>query len=146
MRNVRRLYVPEAIVFGTSVTHDRRPIFAEARWRDLLFDTLHRVRESHPFHLLAYVVLPDHLHWLMQIPADATYSGIMQSIKRNFSLNYKTAAGIAKPFTVWQLRFWDHVIRDEEDLNRHLDHIHYNPVKHGLSARPENWPCSSFRF
>jgi putative transposase len=44
----------------------------------------------------------------------------------------------------WQKRFWDHIIRDEEDLAQHLDYIHYNPVKHGLVTRPEEWQHSSF--
>lgn len=45
---------------------------------------------------------------------------------------------------VWQKRFWEHQIRDEEDFNKHLDYIHYNPVKHGLVSRVRDWPFSSF--
>ncbi len=45
---------------------------------------------------------------------------------------------------IWQNRFWEHLVRDEEDYRRHLDYIHINPVKHGLAARPEDWPHSSF--
>jgi putative transposase len=107
---------------------------------------MHRVQQTHPFHLLAYAVLPDRLHGLMQCAANTTYSEAMPSIKRNFALNYKAAGGIETPSTVWQPRFWDHVIRDENDLQRHMSYIHYNPVKHGLSTRLEEWPCSSFRF
>lgn len=44
----------------------------------------------------------------------------------------------------WQKRFWDHIIRDECDFERHLDYIHYNPVKHGLVTKPEDWPHTSF--
>ena len=47
--------------------------------------------------------------------------------------------------TIWQPRFWEHVIRDEGDFRRHLDYIHYNPVKHGLVSAPAAWPYSSFR-
>ena len=45
---------------------------------------------------------------------------------------------------VWQRRFWEHSLRDEEDLNRHIEYIHYNPVKHGLVKRAADWPWSSF--
>ncbi len=46
--------------------------------------------------------------------------------------------------TVWQRRYWEHLIRDEKDWQRHMDYIHYNPVKHGLVERPGDWPHSSF--
>jgi putative transposase len=45
---------------------------------------------------------------------------------------------------LWQRRFWEHLIRDENDLNKHLDYIHWNPVKHGLVKRVTDWPHSSF--
>jgi putative transposase len=45
---------------------------------------------------------------------------------------------------IWQRRFWEHQIRDEADLNRHIDYIHHNPVKHGLVERVVDWPYSSF--
>ncbi len=45
---------------------------------------------------------------------------------------------------VWQRRFWEHQIRDERDLQRHVDYIHYNPVKHGLVENVEDWPWSSY--
>ena len=46
---------------------------------------------------------------------------------------------------MWQRRFWEHLIRDEADLSRHRDYIHYNPVRHGLAASPKEWPYSSFK-
>jgi len=68
----------------------------------------------------------------------------MHSLKPNFTKAYKRQLGIAGSMKFWQKRFWDHVIRDETDLERHLDHIHYNPVKHGLVSKPEMWPQSSY--
>jgi putative transposase len=146
MRNVRRFYIPNAIVFITSVTYGRRPVFGQDTWGDLLFETMQAVQQIHPFRLLAYVILPDHLRWLMWTPEDVTYSQVMQSIKRNFTLNYKAALGITSSLSLWQERFWDHVIRNDDDLGRHFDYIHYNPVKHGLVDKPEDWPRSSFCF
>lgn len=146
MRNVHRYYVPGALVFVTCVTHGRRPIFAQQQSRDLLFDTMRRVQALHPFQLLAYVVLPDHLHWLMRTPAPVTFSEVMHSIKRNFAVNVQGAGGDPSVQPVWQPRFWDHVIRDEADLAHHCDYIHYNAVKHGLCERPEDWPFSTYGF
>ena len=70
----------------------------------------------------------------------------MQSIKWNFTRNYKESKGISDTVSLWQNRFWDHVIRDEADLSRHIDYIHYNPVKHGYVDAPEKWQYSTFAF
>lgn len=68
----------------------------------------------------------------------------MHSLKPSFTKAYKRAIGFTGRMNFWQMRFWDHIIRDEVDLQRHLDYIHYNPVKHGWVAKPEDWPHSSF--
>ncbi len=94
--------------------------------------------------MLGYVFLPDHLHLLMRPTGDSNFSQIMHSLKPNFTKAYKQSRGIKDSLSLWQRRFWDHVIRDPEDLERHLDYIHYNPVKHGLVTRPETWSQSSF--
>jgi putative transposase len=114
----------------------------------LLFETMREVQKRHPFRLLAYVILPDHLHWLLkvQVHTGENFSTVMQSIKRNFTLNYKDAHNIDTPLQLWQPRFWDHIIRDQEDMNNHFDYIHYNPVKHGYAARPEDWSHSTYHF
>jgi putative transposase len=99
-----------------------------------------------PFELLAYVLLPDHFHWLILMPENQTnFSTPLQKIKWYFTLDYKRANHISSPVSIWQRGFWDHVIRDEEDLATHLDYIHWNPVKHGLVKRVEDWADSSFK-
>jgi hypothetical protein len=72
-------------------------------------------------------------------------SEIMQSVKLRFTHRYKRIHGINDNISLWQRRFWDHLARDQEDVNRHLDYIHYNPVKHGYMSKPLNFPFSSFR-
>ena len=74
------------------------------------------------------------------------FSNVLHSIKRNFTFNYKSAHNISGSISIWQRGFWDHVIRDERDLNRHFDYIHWNPVKHRLATHPEDWKCSSYNF
>ncbi|MCL1635196.1 transposase [Luteimonas sp. SX5] len=107
------------------------------------------VRKRHPFQTDAIVTLPDHLHCLWTLPeGDADYPTRRRSIKTRFTASL-AASGIranrrCHERAVWQPRFWEHAIRDEMDLSRHIDYIHFNPVKHGLTDRVSDWPHSSF--
>jgi len=141
---INRWYVPNALYFIVGVTQDRRPLFAETTHVALLRETLHRVKELHPFEMKAYVFLPDHFHVLMFVPETTNISRLLQSWQRNFTLNYKAAHGIATALRLWQRGFWDHVIRDANDYERHFHYIHYNPVKHGLVRQVCEYPHSSF--
>jgi putative transposase len=104
------------------------------------------VKRKYSFEIFAYVLLPDHFHWIIKMPEDDTdFSKIVHSVKRNFTLNYKKSNGINHQMNVWQPRFWDHVIRDEQDLKNHLDYIHWNPVKHEITNQPDQYRFSSFQ-
>ncbi len=142
--NFRRYYIPNSIVFITTVVERREPIFAASTNVALLRDILRSVKTLHPFSMLAYVFLPEHFHILIRPTGASNYSRIMQSFKTNFTKEYKSRLNISGSMKFWQKRFRDHVIRDDEDLRRHIDYIHYNPVKHGLVTRQENWAHSSF--
>ena len=145
MPNFKRHYIPNSIVFITGVTDHRQPYLASDDDLHLFWRTLRNVREIHPFGLLAYVILPDHFHWLMRVDDESgDFSRVLHSIKRNSTLNHKKAHRIEASFSLWQGRFWDHVIRDENDLKRYFDYIHWNPVKHGYVTCPEQWPQSTF--
>lgn len=146
MRNVRRFYVPNAIVFLTLVTKDRQVLFSlnQSHHVDMFFDKMRAVREFKPFKLLAYNFLPDHIHLLIRPTGEANFSSIMQSVQRSYTFEYKDYYGIEESLNLWQQRFWDHIIRDQDDLNRHFDYVHWNAVKHGLVNRPEDWPHSSY--
>lgn len=142
--NIRRYYVPGATVFLTQVVYGRQPIFQHPQHLTLLRTVLHNVQDHHPFQMRAYVFLPDHFHLLIRPHDGTTFSDVMHSLKRNFSIEYKAALGIHGRMRFWQKGFWDHLIRDENDFAHHLDYIHYNPVRHGLVTHPEDWPHSSF--
>lgn len=144
MPNYRRYHVPHAIYFITLTIHARKPMFADPQSAQLLLDTLHAVKNIHSFDLLAYCILPDHLHLLLKPNGRATASSIVHSLKRNFTINLKSSPHTTITGSPWQDRFWDHVIRNEKDLAVHLDYIHYNPVKHGLVNSPENYTFSSY--
>ena len=104
---------------------------------------MREVKSSSGFAMNAYVILDDHFHWIIT-PVGQNFSAIMQSIKLRFVHRYKKAIGKKEQATLWQRRFWDHVIRNDEDLHRHMDYIHYNPVKHGLVKQVSQWPYSTY--
>jgi len=145
MSDYRRLYIPGGTYFFTLVAYRRQTIFADDARVELLRQAFREVKAKRSFDVLAAVILPDHLHCLWRLPeGDADFSTRWQMVKTNFSRHIpaKTRKNGAK--TVWQPRFFDHCIRDEYDVHKHLDYIHYNPVKHGLVASPGDWPHSSF--
>jgi putative transposase len=141
---IRRWYVPNAVYFIVAVTQTRRPLFAEPANMALLRETLRRVKALYPFKMHAYAFLPDHVHLLIFVPETTSISKLMQSWQRNFTLNYKAAHDITEPLRLWQRGFWDHVICDARDYDRHFHYIHYNPVKHGFVRRAVDYPHSSF--
>lgn len=133
MSNYRRVYIPGGTYFFTVVSYRRQPLFAGDGRVEQLRQSFREVKAKRPFGLLAAVVLPDHLHCLWRLPEDdADYSTRWQMVKADFSRHIpaKIKKGGAK--TILQPRFYDHCIRDESDFHKHLDYIHYNPVKHGL--------------
>jgi putative transposase len=155
MSEYRRWYVPGGMCFFTVVTQGRIPTFHDPVAVRLLGEVMRTVRAKYPFRSIAVVVLPDHLHCVWSLPrGDANYSGRWRWIKGAFTERWLLAGGSeSSPSAsrvrngergVWQRRFWEHQIQDELDLERHIDYIHYNPVKHRYAARPADWPWSSF--
>ena len=117
---------------------------------DILREAVRRVRQNHPFTIVAMVVLPEHLHAIWQLPQnDTNYPLRWSLIKACFSRALPKTESICpsrarkRERGIWQRRYWEHQIRNETDLQHHVDYIHYNPVKHGYTARPADWPFSS---
>ena len=144
----RRFYQPGSRYFFTVVTQSRRPLLIDniERLRTALRETCQR----YPMKIEALVILPDHLHTLWRLPeGDSNYSLRWMVLKRLFSSALQAMPASASQSAkrekgVWQRRFWEHAIRNEEDWARHMDYIHYNPVKHGYTDDPAAWPYSSF--
>ena len=134
-----------SFVYITQTVGDRAPVFRNPIFAAMLLDTLRAVKCVHPYKMFGYCLLPDHFHLLVCPTHPETISTIMQSVKRNFTLDYKREIGVSGRMNFWQKSFMDHVIRDEIDREHHLNYIHYNPVKHGLVSKPEDWEWSSFR-
>ena len=144
--NFRRYYIPGSAVFITQVVQDRKAIFHDPKYLNLLLEILQSVKELHPFVMLGYVFLLDHFHMIIQPMGEGNFSTIMHSLKSNFTREYKKRIGLlpSQSMKFWQKRFWDHVIRDDKDLENHLHYMHFNPVKHGLVTDPRDWKNSSY--
>lgn len=139
MSKLIRHYSPGQTYFVTSVTHDRQRILVENS--DIFWVAVERVKKDMPFELSAWVIMPDHFHIIIN-PLESELSSIIKRIKLSFAYQFRNSKGMYRG-KVWQSRFWDHIIRDENDLKRHLDYIHYNPVRHGMVNSPFAWDQSS---
>jgi putative transposase len=149
MARYRRNFVSGGTFFFTVTLVDRRSS-ALVDHVDALRAAFRAGRRERPFTVDAIVILPEHLHAIFTLPAgDADFSGRWRRIKGHFSSHMISASASAKrhpngDYALWQRRFWEHTIRNEDDFARHVDYIHFNPVKHGLVSRVRDWPYSSF--
>jgi putative transposase len=156
MPEYRRARTPGATFFFTVNTHLRQPFLIDADVRAALREGIERVRATMPFQIDAWVLLPDHLHCLWTLPeGDGDFSTRWRIIKtivtqrcgsqlnKNELLSERRVA--KNQSSLWQQRFWEHQIRDNIDYGRHVDYIHWNPVKHGHVETAGDWPYSSLR-
>ncbi len=146
----RRIQHPGACYFFTLVTYQRQPLLTQKNI-DRLRLAFKREMQNRPFNIEAIVILPDHLHTLW-IENDNDYSTRWSNIKRFFSIGCEQSLSKIsnsrqnkREKNIWQRRFWEHTIRDQQDWQKHMDYIHYNPVKHGYVEAPVDWPYSSFK-
>ena len=155
MSRFRRVSIAGGCYFFTVVSYRRRPILCGDTVRHALRRAIEEVRVKRPFSIDAWVLLPDHLHCIWTLPqGDADYSNRWMMIKRLVSIACRDdcrridwigqSRQQHRESTMWQRRFWEHHIRDDEDLSRHLDYVHFNPVKHGLVSNAADWPYSTF--
>ena len=150
MTPYRRNFIPGGCFFFTVNLADRR-LRLLTEHVDALRSAFRETRQRHPFTTDAVVVLPNHLHAVWTLPeGDRDFATRWRLIKSRFSRNFSidepiSASRAAKSERgIWQRRYWEHTIRNEEDLARHVDYVHINPVKHGLVKRVRDWPHSSF--
>ena len=149
----RRTYIPGGTYFFTLVTFQRRPIFSSPDAVDTLRNAFQYMLSRMPFTIVAIVILPEHIHSIWALPQDdSDYSTRWRLIKSHFTRHWQTKGTLSVNASrrekgeadIWQRRYWEHLIRDEADLTRHIEYIHYNPVKHGLARSAVEWKYSSF--
>ncbi len=146
----RRAFIPGGSLFFTLVTDKRRPLFHDGKNVGTLREAFRNVKIKRPFDIDAIVIMPDHLHCIWTLPpGDEDFSTRWRLIKTWFTKHYRddlyAASDEARRQAIWQHRFWEHVLRDQNDFNRHVEYIHYNPVKHGYVIAAREWPYSSFQ-
>jgi len=159
MSNYRRFYNDNyKYVFFTLVTNMRHPILIENI--DILRSSFIYVLNKFKFEIFAISVLKDHIHMILKLENNNEYSEIIRLIKYYFSTHItkddycrldktECAHKISnskirkREKGIWQRRYWEHTIKNEHDLNKHLDYIHYNSLKH-YNIYPKDWKYSSF--
>lgn len=150
MPDYRRYRVPGGVYFFTVNALNRQEDIL-VRHIDALREAVRRTRIQRPFHIDAWVVMPEHMHCVWTLPPDDDdFSNRWKAIKIRF---VKEVAAVEERSPVrrqrgergiWQRRFWEHAIRNEKDYARHVDYVHFNPVKHGLVEAVHAWPYSTF--
>lgn len=151
MPSYRRAWVPGGTWFFTLTLQQRRDNDLLVREIELLRRCVAIERSRRPFSVLAWVVLPEHMHWLWRLPSDdCDFATRWRRIRTDFSRGiarheFLTPERLRRGERgIWQRRYWEHLIRDDDDLRRHVDYIHANPVKHGHASRAADWRHSSF--
>jgi len=155
MPQYRRAITPGGTFFFTVVTCRRQPILTTLNARNILRRIVIDIKRKYPFEIDAWVLLPDYMHCIWTLPeGDCDYSKRWGLIKSGFTKSAKSffhrgdwmneSKKKHREGTIWQRRYWEHEIRDEDDYVRHMDYVHYNPVKHGLVNFVGQWPYSTF--
>ena len=151
MSDYRRYFVPGGSYFFTINLLERRNNRMLVTQIDALREAVRKTKLERPFRMDGWVVLPEHMHLMITLPTDDTdFSNRIKAIKIRFNraipaIERRSDVRVAKGERgIWQRRFWEHVIRDERDFEKHLDYLHFNPVKHGHVARVQDWPHSTF--
>jgi putative transposase len=151
MPDYRRAWHPGGTYFFTVNLLQRHRNALLTERIDSLRTSVDLVRQRHPFKIHGWVVLPNHLHCVIEFPdGDADFATRWRLIKAGFSKSLpktekRSEARIGRGERgIWQRRFWEHLIRDEADFQAHMDYVHINPLKHGLVQRVADWPYSTF--
>ena len=143
-RRLPRLDLPGRSYYLGCCLHGRRPLFRQEELAQLLLDLYVSQRDQSAIALHGYVIMPDHYHVLVTLRAAESISGLVRGIHSLFARACRERTGLRGP--VWQRRFYDHAIRDEEDWRTKLAYTHENPVRAGLVKAPTDYAWSSARF
>ncbi len=149
MVQYRRNFQKGGTYFFTVTLRDRKSDFLIKYYAEFSA-AIKQVKQNKPFNVLAYVVLPEHCHFIWRLSeSDKDYSGRWREIKKAFTKKLVDCGVCLKKnhnneYALWQRRFWEHTIVDEDGFENHVNYIHYNPVKHEVVGAVNEWPYSSF--
>ena len=128
-----RVSIPGQVYLVTTVTKRRRPLFLSFERARMLVGVLRECEQNQLAHTLAFVVMPDHLHWLMCLEEKRTLSSVVGAVK---SISARRFGGGRR----WQPGFHDHALRKEEDLVSLARYVVANPLRAGLVSRLGDYP------
>ena len=141
---LKRFYLTDQLYFVTSVVENREPIFLNENCIQILLRVLDEYAKKCSIEIIAFAVLPDHMHLLISPKSQKhTISGFMKSIKGKSAIEINRVT--ERKGRLWQHQFLDRIVRSKEDYRLHIEYIHYNPIKHGLCDRVEDYRWSSYR-
>ena len=147
--NYKRFFIPNSMVFITIVTYNRKEFLLD--YIDLIKSSLNYTKTKISFNIVAIVILKNHIHLILEPENINDYPNIIKYFKTYFSRNINIdnsdlteGKKHKKEKGIWQSRYWAHIILDENDLNKHIDYIHFNPMKH-YNIAPKDWEYSSFK-
>ena len=149
--NYRRVFVPNGYVHIIITSYERKPVFIENI--EILRTAFRNVQKLYKFKIIAICIMPEHIHLILHPENITNYPKIISSVKHYFSRNVgqvcptddlKIGYKNKREKGIFQRRYWEHTIKDEEELNNQINYIHYNPVKHGLVKNVKDWKYSSF--
>ena len=147
--NYKRYFIPNSFVFITIVTYNRKPVLLNHI--ELIKSSINYAKSKIAFYIEAIAILKDHIHIILKPENIKDYPNIVKYFKTYFSRhitidNFDLTEGKKhkKEKGVWQSRYWAHIILDENDFHKHIDYIHYNPMKH-YNIPPKDWKYSSFK-
>lgn len=155
-----RYYGRKELHFITFSCYQRKPLLGSAYARNVFVKILAEVRKRHPFSLVGYVLMPEHVHLLVSEPARGTPSKIVQVLKQRVSRvlrKKKTRSSTGQlqlPFSeensgpkrFWQRRFYDFNVWSRGKMREKINYMHANPVTRKLVKHPKDWPWSSWSF
>ncbi|MCM1338677.1 MAG: transposase [Muribaculaceae bacterium] len=149
--NYRRVFVQNTYLHIIITSYDRKPVFIDNI--DILRTALKNTMSLYKYEIIAICILPEHIHLILHPEDINNYPKIISTIKHYFSRNVgqvcptdklKIGYKNKREKRIFQRRYWEHTIRNEEELNNQIDYIHYNPVKHGYAQNVKDWKHSSF--
>ncbi len=150
MPNYLRYRIPGGCYFFTVNLLERKSTLLVDHI-DLLRESVRACKQKRPFHIDAWVVLPEHMHCIWTLPVgDDDFSNRWKIIKVHFSKGLPKLERLSKVRIkrgergIWQRRFWEHAVRDDSDYENHMNYVHFNPVKHRYVDKVIDWPFSSF--
>jgi putative transposase len=133
------------VCFVTWRTFGGEPLLSAPAAVHLLRSVLAQVKRLLAYRTVAYVFLPDHVHLMLAPAAGVALDQLMGRVRERYTQEYAQLVGSPQPVWVWQPDHRVRTIHDVEEFALYLDAVHFDPVEHGLAARPEAWPDSSYQ-